>query len=260
MPHVARGFRAFVLHAGSLWVSRSYCHRVIQLSDAVLKYPKSVTCNIHGVRSNFIAIGAHKIGKSIFGGAKFSKGAYFIGKAVWAKGHRQLQLMLREHLKRTGENLEIDIFGAGPDWDLIKAEIQQQGLNWNFLGPVDHADPKTHPYKVFINPSLSDVVCTTSAEALAMGKFVVCADHPSNEFFKTFRNCFVYRCMRKRMLACVRAYVCACIRTHVMHTCTHSYLHVPVRPSIDTYTHIYLATPRSSVFACNMPWQPTQRH
>jgi hypothetical protein len=86
----------------------------------------------------------------------------------------------------------IDTYGSGLEYDEIAAEVHTKGLPITPHPAVDHAHPTMHGYRVFVNPSTSDVLCTATAEALAMGKHVVIPDHPSNAFFKQFTNAHLY--------------------------------------------------------------------
>jgi len=197
----------------------------------------------------------------------FGHGAYFIGKALWAKGYTELLDLLEEDA-REAERLEklkkafplllgnkgvaslfgispdddvddeseggeeavapprsrrkrrllpnlgggkgrgderekktksssvpsIDCFGTGPDLADLRSSASNRNLPVQFRGAADHLAPKLHDYRVLVNPSTSDVVATTTAEALAMGKWVLVADLPCNAFFKTkFRNCLTYK-------------------------------------------------------------------
>jgi digalactosyldiacylglycerol synthase len=72
------------------------------------------------------------------------------------------------------------------------SELRRQPIPATFPGRIDHGT-LTEQYSVFINPSLSEVLCTTTAEALAMGKFAIIPLHPSNTFFLQFPNCLAYR-------------------------------------------------------------------
>lgn len=176
------------------WVCRIHCHKVIKLSDAVQQLDRSVTCNVHGVAHGFLRIGEAMAVPKEAGAPRFSKGVYFIGKAVWGKGYRQLLdvLSVQAALPPPSKPLHVDVVGAGEDLEEIRAEAEQKGLDMEFLGGKDHADESLWPYQVLLNPSISDVVATTTAEALAMGKWVVAADLPCNAFFKQFDNCRMY--------------------------------------------------------------------
>jgi glycosyltransferase involved in cell wall biosynthesis len=62
-----------------------------------------------------------------------------------------------------------------------------------FMGVKDHIELRELlAQKIFLNMSTTEVLCTTSAEAMAMGKFVILPRHPSNEFFLKFPNCLAY--------------------------------------------------------------------
>ncbi|XP_073309417.1 digalactosyldiacylglycerol synthase 1, chloroplastic-like [Primulina huaijiensis] len=181
----------FVKHINN-WVVRAYCHKVLRLSAATQDLPKSVICNVHGVNPKFLKIGEKVAAEKESGQQTFSKGAYFLGKMVWAKGYKELIDLLAKH--RTDlDGFNLDVYGNGEDAHEVQSTAKKLNLNVNFMKGIDHADDSLHGYKIFINPSISDVLCTATAEALAMGKFVVCADHPSNEFFRSFPNCLTYK-------------------------------------------------------------------
>lgn len=193
-------------------VARVHCHKIIKLSDAVQDFARSITVNVHGVSPHFIEVG-RKIAQGTkdrarqgeVGGSSFTKGGYFIGKVVWAKGYRELLERVKEYNATAlpSDKLAMDVFGNGDDFKDVKESAERENLALAFHGHADHAGDISLMYKFFINPSLSDVVATTTAEALAMGKFVVCARHPSNEFFATFSNCRTYS-TPDEFAACVR--------------------------------------------------------
>ncbi|KAL3536031.1 hypothetical protein ACH5RR_004492 [Cinchona calisaya] len=185
-------FQAFLVKHINNWVTQAYCHKVLRLSAATQDLPKSIICNVHGVNPKFLRIGEKVAEERELGRQAFSKGAYFLGKMVWAKGYKELIDLLAKH-KNDLDGFKLDVFGNGEDAHQVKSMAQRLNLNVNFMKGRDHADDSLHSYKVFINPSISDVLCTATAEALAMGKFVVCADHPSNEFFRAFPNCLTYK-------------------------------------------------------------------
>ena len=186
-------------------VARMHCHKVIKLSDAVQDFARSVTVNVHGVSPHFIEVGrkvaqaAEERGRGasadrVASAGSFTKGGYFIGKVLWAKGYLELIERVKEYNAAAApkDRLELDVFGDGDDFKDVKGTAERGGLPLTFHGRADHAGEASREYKFFINPSLSDVLATTTAEALAMGKFVVCAHHPSNAFFSTFSNCRTY--------------------------------------------------------------------
>jgi hypothetical protein len=135
--------------------------------------------------------------------------SYFIGKLIWGKGFNALLELESRFRQSTGCYFAIDIFGTGNDELEIKRAFNKerhtdnyvfkslnkdcQRLPVNFMGKTDHASLAGDDYSIFINPSLTEVLCTTTAEAIAMGKFVIIPSHPSNYFFEQFPNCLVYR-------------------------------------------------------------------
>ena len=200
---------------------RAYCHKTVKLSDTLQKYAprKECVCNVHGVRQAFLDAGR----AADLTGWRGSKGGggggggggvrsvveqqqeqqepppaqvYFISKVLWAKGYRLLFDLLKRYQQTMGRGFAMDFYGSGPDAEAVgrkAASMKKKGLFSGALtmkGYADHA--ALGSYKIFVNPSVTEVLCTTVAEAIAMGKWVICPKHPSNDFFEQFPNCLQY--------------------------------------------------------------------
>lgn len=69
--------------------------------------------------------------------------------------------------------------------------LRKKPIPATFRGRVDHALLKENQ-KIFVNPSLTEVLCTTSAEALAMGKFVILPVHPVSRAYLILFNLLLF--------------------------------------------------------------------
>lgn len=202
-------------------VTRAHCHKIIKLSDVLQVFApeKELVKNVHGIREEFLIEGRRRATELMTSKkeTKLNNEAsskilsnvtkpmiYFIGKLVLAKGLDQLLKYQALYHEKHGEFFPIDIYGSGPDQKDIEQKYQQGvkvssasssdevPLPAQFKGRVDHFDLRGDQYSIFVNPSTSEVLCTTTAEATAMGKFVILPKHPSNTFFESFPNCLFY--------------------------------------------------------------------
>jgi hypothetical protein len=134
------------LNALSSLVVKAYCHKVIRLSETLppLDITKEVTCNVHGVRHEFLELPKsvtyeNKIERDEVAVADESKSdgalkitddptkeladvdkieiapVYFIGKLIWAKGFERVLELQERYKVITNEYFPIDIYGGGKD-------------------------------------------------------------------------------------------------------------------------------------------------
>jgi len=91
-----------------------------------------------------------KIGEEITanresGEPPFSKGAYFLGKMVWAKGYRELIDLMAKH-KSDLDGYKLDVYGSGEDSQEVQSTARKLDLSLNFFKGRDHADNSLHGY------------------------------------------------------------------------------------------------------------------
>lgn len=120
---------------------------MLRLSAATQDLPRSVVCNVHGVNPKFLKIGEKMAAERQNGQQVFSKGAYFLGKMVWAKGYRELIDLLAKH-KSDLDGFNMDLFGNGEDAHEVQTTARTLNLNVNFMKGRDHADDSLHRYEI----------------------------------------------------------------------------------------------------------------
>ena len=178
-------------------VIRGHVDVTIKLSATLDDVPgHCLSCNVHGVRRDFLDIGAEAAALEDDERARsFGGGAYLLGKCLWTKGYRELLDQMERAQAAAGggggDPVHVDTYGSGRDETQIREAAARLSSVTMHPG-IDHASEVIRPYRVFVNPSTSEVLCMATAEASPWVKKVVIPDHPSNQFFRQFANAILY--------------------------------------------------------------------
>lgn len=137
--------KAAILRAVNSLVCRVHCHKVIKLSDAVQRLPRQCVEFVHGVSPRFLEVGAQKaqaaklirdVAASTSEAQPWGKGAYFLGKVVWAKGYTELLDLLEQHKARCGQDIAMHVYGSGDDASVRPARLTVALVPCNAVGCV----------------------------------------------------------------------------------------------------------------------------
>jgi len=165
------------------WICQRHCDRVISVSRSIQYASPIHVAAVNGIRDSFLQPQTHH---------HFDKDFYYLGSVAWEKNFKQLIEFCRFC------QVAIDIYGSGTNYgrgstmDEIIAYSRQHGNHLNFKGSTPKPHETVKPYKTYISCSVSEGYCAANAEAIAMGKFVIIARHPSNEFFYQYDNVLLF--------------------------------------------------------------------
>ncbi|EDP61627.1 hypothetical protein BAL199_08073 [alpha proteobacterium BAL199] len=153
-------------------VARYHRHLIRSRTDVVVPLSPAVPldgANVHEARITGVLTAYTRVPPVGDGG-----GVYFIGKTIWEKGFDTLiEIACRSAVP-------VDVYGTGPDAPAIQVLARERGATVRFHGPTESPWSVLGEYRVFLNPSLSESMCTTTAEALVAGRHVVLPVCPGN--------------------------------------------------------------------------------
>ena len=150
----AKFITAPALCALNALVVRAYCHKVILLSGTLpsLTPYKEITCNVHGVRGEFLERPTDTIKTEERPEDDEGQPApvYFIGKLIWAKGFDKILDLENLYREKHEDYFPIDVYGAGGDEKAIKRafygripQIQQRSSSDSDEGDSSASEQET---------------------------------------------------------------------------------------------------------------------
>jgi len=163
----------------SRFIMQHVCHRLLAIAPVqqdVCSLPICQVVPLNGVDAKFF-----EFQKPLRDG-----GCYFMGKLIPEKGIEELF----SNLSAAGVS-QIDLYGNGSNQWIDQLSLKYK-VNPSLKGLSYQPWQDIAGYNVFINCSRSEYLCTTTANALVMGHWVIVPEHPSNQFYASFRNCLTY--------------------------------------------------------------------